>query len=580
MDRRRFLSTLSCSIAAPLVPVSEPLSQAGPTSAPCWLDVCAPFIVEDGERGMECEIVLTSDTFSGARGHEDGADTTDYEIHLYDAAGRPVGPGGIARKLNVPAMRTTVIPIAELLGERKRFWGGMRIRLRPRGREAMHAGDLFSSAFVRWKTPTSFDNVHANPDPQQWQNAAPYFYSMPFPALGRYDCLYSLFNPYDAPSAGELVLFDPHGKRLVSRRYELKPHSSLLFDLNAAEMTAAPWTQPHAAGAPATPGHGLIAVTNDPGTAKGFAYLMIRHKSRPRFSVEHPIHQGVFKPAPAASPFDANGQFKAKNVLHSPLLFNQTRIGGLTLQTRFYLGTGLPLEEVQWVYPFAVDREGNAAWSALNDPKLPAALPDQVERGVLRLRSNQSCALDFNRLSLPRGFAGGLSLAVSPDTTHTLIKVEVLVQEWDAYAFTHCRPGLRSARSYQRPRQRGGLATDYIVSGARILKKENSLELDELIAIMNIDDRGLESAPFVELFGPRGLIARLPLGTVPPFACRHFLLSDLLTGTARFAPMTLRLVDEKTTLLMSAIHLDYTRRDIALDHGSDRFSTFLDYGCA
>jgi len=30
---------------------------------------------------------------------------------------------------------------------------------------------------------------------------------------------------------------------------------------------------------------------------------------------------------------------------------------------------------------------------------------------------------------------------------------------------------------------------------------------------------------------------------------------------------------------MSAVHLDHERRDLALDHGSDRFSTFLDYGC-
>jgi len=43
----------------------------------------------------------------------------------------------------------------------------MKIRLRPRGREPMPASDLFSSAFVRWQTKPSFDNVHANPDPLQ-----------------------------------------------------------------------------------------------------------------------------------------------------------------------------------------------------------------------------------------------------------------------------------------------------------------------------------------------------------------------------------------------------------------------------
>jgi hypothetical protein len=30
---------------------------------------------------------------------------------------------------------------------------------------------------------------------------------------------------------------------------------------------------------------------------------------------------------------------------------------------------------------------------------------------------------------------------------------------------------------------------------------------------------------------------------------------------------------------MSVVHLDYLRRDLAMDHGSDRFSTFVDYPC-
>jgi len=44
--------------------------------------------------------------------------------------------------------------------------------------------------------------------------------------------------------------------------------------------------------------------------------------------------------------------------------------------------------------------------------------------------------------------------------------------------------------------------------------------------------------------------------------------------------LTLRLVDERATLLMSIVHLDCVRRDLSLDHGSDRFSTFNDFGCA
>jgi hypothetical protein len=584
MNRRGFLATISCSltpvVAAPLLPTRGFLAQSAPSSnnQSCWLEVCAPFIVEDPGRRVQSEIVLTSDTFAGARGHEDGADSTDYEIYLYDATGKAIGAGGIARKLNVPAMRTTVIATRDLVGETKSFWGGMKIRLRPRCRETMHASDLFSSAFVCWRTAASLDNVHANPDPRQWQNTESFFYSMPFPSLADYECLFSLFNPNDQRSAGEIVMFDPNGKRIVAQRYDLRPHASLLFDLNAGAFGADPWLA-RATGKARNKSSGLLGVTNEQGTAKSFGYLMIRQNARQRFSVEHPIHQGIFKPKPSVSPFDANNQFKAKNVLYTPLVFKSKRIGDLTLDSRFYFGTGLPLEEAQWFYPFAVDAEGEVAWSAMNDAKLAECLPTQTERGLIKLASGQSCALDVKQLALPQNFSGGLGVAVSPDTTHTLLKVEVRVAEWGAFAFTHFRPGLRSARSYQKPKQRGGLATDYIVSGARLVRSKNSAQLDELITVLNIDDQGLEAHPVVELFGARGLITRIQLGAVVPFACRHFLLSKLIEGEANHETLTLRLVDERATLLMSAVHLDYGQRDIALDHGSDRFSTFLDYGC-
>jgi hypothetical protein len=321
-------------------------------------------------------------------------------------------------------------------------------------------------------------------------------------------------------------------------------------------------------------------VTNDEGTAKGFGYLMIKQPARERFSVEHPIHQGVFKPRPAVVPFDASGQFRAKNVLYSPLLFRAKRVGAITLESRFYLGTGLPLEAALWLYPFATNGEGEVVWSAMKDAKLTSHLPAaQMERGVIRLASGQSCALDFKQLTLTPNFSGGLAIAVSPDTTHTLMKVEVRVPEWGAHAFTHFRPGLRSARAYQTPRQRGGLATDYIISGARVVKQKSEILGDELIGVMNIDDQGAAGRPALELFGSRGLLARLQLGAIPPFACCHYLLSELIAGAADDGLLSLRLVDERATLLMSAVHLDYARRDLALDHGSDRFSTFLDYGC-
>lgn len=570
LDRRQFLSTLSCSLSA--------IAAAQTTfTGACWLDLCAPFFIVDPERGIESELVLTSDTFAGIRGHEDEANSTDYEIHLYDSAGKPVG--NPTRTINVPAMRTTVLTARNLLGDDRAFFGGARIRLRPRGRESMHASDLFSSAFLRWRSNESFDNVHANPDPLQWQNTGSYFYSMPFPALADYDCLFSLFNPNGEPSTGEVVMFDPRGKRIVALPYKLAPRASTVLDLNAGRLIDGLQTSGKGDRKLRMSSAGLLAVINDRGTAKSFGYLMIRRPAEKRFSVEHPIHQGVSQSKTLTPAFDAAGQFKAKNILYTPLAFHRKQIGGLTFESRFLFGAGSPIEPVQWFYPFAVDGEGKAVWSTMEDKKLGDCLPAQSERGVIKLGTSESCALDFARLSLAPGFAGGLGVAVTPDTSHTMLKVEVRIPEWNAFAWTHFRPGLRSARGYQKPKPRGGLATDYIVSGARLKKSKDLVQLDELIAVINIDDRGIEGSPVLELFGPRGLIGRLPLGAVAPFACRHVRLSDLIGGESDEGMMTMRLVDKEATLLMSVVHLDYERRDLALDHGSDRFSTFLDYGC-
>src|SRR5947209_4459990 len=128
-DRREFLSLISRSVAAfaitPLAPfqrvvagnpsLSQPFHNPPSETGSCWLDVCAPFIVEDDQRGVHTEIVLTSDTFVGVRGYEGDAYSTDYEIYLYDAAGKAIGSDGVARRLTVPAMRTTVIDARELI---------------------------------------------------------------------------------------------------------------------------------------------------------------------------------------------------------------------------------------------------------------------------------------------------------------------------------------------------------------------------------------------------------------------------------------------------------------------------------
>ena len=600
IDRREFLSRFSQSMAAlialPSIPVLNPLlsgagqGQAGSNSpsASCWLDVCAPFIVEDDQRGIHTDIVLTSDTFVGPQGHQDGADATEYEIYLYDAAGRAIGPGGIARRLTVPSMRTTVINARELIGDIGNFWGGMKIRLRPRAREAMPASDLFSSAFVRWRTEKSFDNVHANPDPPQWQKAESFYYSMPFPSLAEYSCTFALFNPYGASSTGQIVLFDQLANKVLTRRYELKPYQSLLLSLNGGEFVTQPsealvpsGKQPVARPAqPTTAGAGHLVVTNDQKSVKSFGYLLIRQTGKAHFSVEHPIHQGIAAPGPEVSPIDPSGKFRAKNVLYSPLLFRARKVGPITLESRCFLGTGRCAEPAMWFAPFATDSDGKVEWDGRTDAKLPSQLAaEQFRQGAIRLAAEQSCVLDFQQLSFKENFSGGLSLAVSPDTTHTLMKMEVRVPEWKAHAFTHLRPGFRSARSYQKPKQRGGLATDYIASGAQLERREDALLLDELIGVLNIDGQGIEGRPVLELFGPTGLISRLPLGAVPGFAGRHYLLSELAPGINKYGPLTLRLVDQETTLLMSILHIDYLRRDIALDHGSDRFSTLLEYNC-
>lgn len=553
----------------------------------CWLDVCAPFIVEDAEIGLHSEIVLTSDTFVGAKGYADGVDATEYEIYLYDADGKALGAEGVARRLVVPAMQMTVLSLREILGDSRKFWGGMRIRLRPKGRQPMHASDLFSSAFVRWKTDASFDNVHANPDPLQWQRADKFFYSMPFPPLAEYDSVFSLFNPNGEHSLGAITLYDQLGLKLREVPYELKPHSSLLFDLRQGDFVVDPrrafgglGERNHRDSKLTTPDGGTIAVTNQQGSVKGFGYLLLKRAGGVRFSVEHPIHQAPFKPVPAPVPFDIAGRFKAKNILYTPLVFRSKRIGGVTLESRFHFSSGAPLEEFLWINPFVTDSDGNVAWQATAETKLPGTISaKQIERGVIKLGGMQSCMLDCAQLPLPKTFSGGLSLAVAPTTNHTLMKIETSVKEWGAHAFTHFRPGLQSARGYQASLPRGGLATDYIASGARVERNGIRIVRDEVIGVMNIDDKGISGRPVLEIFTSSGLLTRIDLGEVPGFACRHYLLSELSSGKIGPHDLSLRLVDERATLLMSVVHLDYVRRDLALDHGSDRFSTFNDYSC-
>jgi hypothetical protein len=542
--------------------------------------------VNDPE-GIRSEIFLTSDTFFGAKGYEGGADSTEYKFYLYDSTGKPVGKDGLAKQLMVPAMQTTTINVRDLLGGDEKFWGGMRIRLRPNSRQPMHASDLFSSAFVRWKTNNSFDNVHANPDPLQWQRPVAFFYSMPFPPLAEYESLFSLFNPNPERSAGSITIYDQMGVALRSVPYQLPPGASLLFDLRRGEFAEDPGAifgprkeKDERASPKLTRDGGTIAVANQEGAHKGFGYLMLKRAGGVRFSVEHPIHQAPFKTRPAAAPFDAAGRFRAKNILYTPLVFRAKQVGGVTLNSRFHFSSGAPLEEHLWLNPLITDPAGNVVWQTTAETTLPPGIRQkQIERGVLKLGGMQSCVFDCAQLSLPTKFAGGLSLAVAPTTNHTLMKVEISAREWAAQAFTHFRPGLQSARGYQLPKQRENLATDYIACGARYEQLGGRKVRDEVIGIINIDDQAIAGHPTLEIFASGGLLARIELDEVPPFGCCHYLLSDLASEKIRARDLTLRLVDERATLLMSVVHLDYARRDLALDHGSDRFSTFNDYPC-
>ncbi|SPE43511.1 hypothetical protein SBA3_950002 [Candidatus Sulfopaludibacter sp. SbA3] len=153
---------------------------------------------------------------------------------------------------------------------------------------------------------------------------------------------------------------------------------------------------------------------------------------------------------------------------------------------------------------------------------------------------------------------------------------------WGRVAFTHFRPGGAIAKSYRQVEERGSLASDYIVSGAHVIGPAAARKRDCLLAVMNIEfEDNFTGTPRLQVFGPTGLVAEKPLGDFPPLACRHFLLSELFPGLESDPahPFTLRMQVPNALMIVSALHLDYVRRDIALEHGSDRHSTFMDIKC-
>ena len=56
-----------------------------------------PIVIDDPKTGIHSDIILTSDSFAGVRGHESAANSSDYEIFLYDERGNPAGSGNPIR---------------------------------------------------------------------------------------------------------------------------------------------------------------------------------------------------------------------------------------------------------------------------------------------------------------------------------------------------------------------------------------------------------------------------------------------------------------------------------------------------
>lgn len=606
LDRRAFLSRLTGSLVtvsglswsklalpssaqAPQQPQQYPYDDKKPAQPsapgnPCWLDVAAPFIIQDSQLGIDTQLLLTATCFPGVEGFRNAQAGTDYELLLFDGAGKPVDLGRNGR-VQISAMRPTILSMSDVLGPKKQFWGSGKLRLAPHGTGVAHAGDLFSAGFVRWNTPTNFDNVHAHPAAPK-QARGKFFYSMPFPPLSEYHCAFALFNPSPDDSTGVLRLILPSGQVFLERKYKLRPQQTLLYSL--ADLTSLKSPRDALAIAPPPANElkhgGVVAVVNET-EAVAFAYTLMKGRTGGIFTVEHPLHfaDAPVKPA-RKSPYGPNRSFPAEAFLYTPLLFGGRRFGGVELESRVYLSASRWREEILWAMPFVTDKHGLIAWVSNRDEKLaeritPASACDD---GLLRLPEFASCRLDAASLPLEPQFSGGFGVATIPPTSHSLMKVEVRAKNWGRVAFTHFRPGGHFHKKYRTVAERGGLATDYIISGIQVRGSAQNRQYDSLLAIMNIEFEDQNAAhPKLQVFGSGGLWAEKQLEEFPPLAARHVLVSELFPElqTQPGHPLTIRMTDEKAMIVCSVVHLDYQKRDLAMDHGSDRHATYNDYGC-
>lgn len=584
-SRREFLAKLSGScVALPFVKAPSLLA-AALSNKGCWLSVCVPLVIEDAANQIHTDIILTANTFDGIDGYQSGAYSTEYELYLHDASGKslPIDGSKEMLRLTVPAMHTTLLKCSELTGGREPFWGGLRIRMLVKGRRPIYVSDLFSSAFVRWNYANSFDTLHAHPDPVQLQTSDRFYSSMPFPDLQEYACKLALFNPYQAKSEGRILFHAQDGSQQIEQPYSLAPFGSAMFNLNAdtPQGTLKPVSMKDPASRRALQKGGSILIENHEKSVKNFAYLMIKGETDNSFAAEHTIHQGNYPVKRGSSPFGANQSFQARGWLFSSFIFKQANLNGLRLSSRVYMSSGRPLEDELWLLAYTTDANGNLQWTSAKDEELKLWLPQNyLQQGAIKLSPFQSCTLDFEKLSLPAGFAGGIGIATSPQTSHVLMKVEVKVHNWNTTSFSHFRPGLKASRALKEIGSRGGLSTDYVVTGAQLKETAGKLQADSVLALYNLEDSKAGN-PTLEVFGKDGLITRKALGHLPESACKHLMLSSLFPELQKkgAGPFTLRLIDENAVITLSALHIDYHRKDIAMDHGSDRFSTHVDFGC-
>ncbi|HEY7547676.1 MAG TPA: hypothetical protein VID27_22450, partial [Blastocatellia bacterium] len=415
----------------------------------------------------------------------------------------------------------------------------------------------------------------------QFQTHDRFFSSMPFPSLEEFQCSLSVSNPYETPSSGRIIVYSPDGSRRREQPYNLAPFGAALFNLNEGKLSADIGNVIARPLASKAGRGGSLTIENDEAKVKNFAYMIIRGKTTNSIAAEHTIHQTNYPVTRGASPFGADQSFKPRGWVYSCFIFNGVKMGGLDMSSRVYLSAGRPLEDEMWLLAYTTDAEGNLQWTTRHDEGLRGLLPSGfLSQGAIRFSPHQSCDLDFQRLSLKKGFAGGIGIATSPQTSHVLMKVEVRIHNWSTSAFSHFRPGAKSGHLLEGVRGRDGVASDYIVTGARLAQTAEQVEADSLIGIFNLDqDRAGD--PVIEAFSSDGFLARKNLGEIPGWGCRHVMLSSLFPELASKSagPMTLRLYDRRAVVIMSAMHIDYKRRDVAIDHGSDRFSTLIDYGC-